>query len=123
MNNVNEKPFCVTCGLNILNEVKANDKQLYWHEKNLPSDIVINNANFYCSSCLKKHVRLQIEKEIDALSYDDIKGKNKFNNIDFARELIDGIDYDTIGEKIIFSRFYLVRRGYCCHNKCKNCPY
>jgi len=37
---------------------------------------------------------------------------------------IEGVDYvmSTQGYRIM-TEFYLVKRGYCCSNGCKNCPY
>ena len=39
-------------------------------------------------------------------------------------ELIEGRDYiiDEQG-RYVFTREYLLRRGYCCKNGCRNCPY
>lgn len=34
-----------------------------------------------------------------------------------------GIDYYLEGGEVILSREYLLRRGYCCNHRCKNCPY
>lgn len=40
-------------------------------------------------------------------------------------KLVEGIDY-TIDEKsglIVLTSLFLLNRGYCCSNNCKNCPY
>lgn len=39
-------------------------------------------------------------------------------------ELKEGIDYHNspLGYRIMTSKF-LAEKGYCCSNKCKNCPY
>jgi len=39
-------------------------------------------------------------------------------------KLIEGKDYykDEKG-RIVFTADYLLRRGYCCENGCRNCPY
>jgi len=39
-------------------------------------------------------------------------------------KLIEGEDY-IINEdgNLVFTSKYLRKRGYCCKNKCKNCPY
>ena len=40
-------------------------------------------------------------------------------------KLVEGKDY-TIDKKsglFILTSFFLSKRGYCCGNKCKNCPY
>jgi len=37
---------------------------------------------------------------------------------------IEGIDYDMNPDGYrVMTEFYLVKRGYCCSNGCKNCPY
>lgn len=39
--------------------------------------------------------------------------------------LEEGIDYviDQQSGLIVLTAFFLEKRGYCCGNKCKNCPY
>lgn len=37
---------------------------------------------------------------------------------------VEGIDYTRSPEGYrIMAEYYLVKRGYCCSNGCKNCPY
>jgi len=40
-------------------------------------------------------------------------------------KLIEGIDYyiDKKTGLLVFTEHYLLKRGYCCNNGCKNCPY
>lgn len=40
-------------------------------------------------------------------------------------KLVEGVDY-TIDEKsglMVLTSLFLLKRGYCCSNGCKNCPY
>jgi uncharacterized protein DUF5522 len=37
--------------------------------------------------------------------------------------LVEGEDYTVEGGLFIFTRKYLLRRGYCCQSGCRNCPY
>ncbi len=39
--------------------------------------------------------------------------------------VVEGVDYETDPQTglVVFTRFYLEKRGYCCKNGCKNCPY
>jgi hypothetical protein len=37
--------------------------------------------------------------------------------------LILNVDYTIENKKWIFTKEYLLKRGYCCHFKCRNCPY
>ena len=43
------------------------------------------------------------------------------------QNLIEGLDYywEEIGKVKyrVFTEYYLSKRGFCCTNKCKNCPY
>ena len=45
-------------------------------------------------------------------------------NADSPAPLQEGIDY-TIDEfgRWVFTREYLLKRGYCCKSGCRNCPY
>jgi len=37
--------------------------------------------------------------------------------------LTEGIDYIIENGKWVFTKEYHLKRGYCCNNNCKNCPY
>ena len=38
--------------------------------------------------------------------------------------LVEGIDYElTRGGLMVFSAWYLLKRGYCCETGCRHCPY
>ena len=51
-------------------------------------------------------------------------GDTKVPAAEESEELVEGRDYvvDQSG-RYIFTREYLLRRGYCCENGCRNCPY
>jgi len=38
-------------------------------------------------------------------------------------ELTEGVDYYFEGLFMVFTAAYLRRRGYCCNNGCRHCPY
>lgn len=38
-------------------------------------------------------------------------------------KLLEGVDYVVENDKIVFTRDFLLKRGYCCNSKCRNCPY
>jgi len=42
----------------------------------------------------------------------------------YGEQTIEGVDYilNKDGYRVM-TEFYLVKRGYCCSNGCKNCPY
>jgi hypothetical protein len=38
--------------------------------------------------------------------------------------LVEGIDYELEpGGLLVFSKWYLLRRGFCCESGCRNCPW
>jgi hypothetical protein len=42
----------------------------------------------------------------------------------YGEKTVEGIDYTMSPEGYrIMTELYLVKRGYCCSNGCKNCPY
>jgi hypothetical protein len=38
-------------------------------------------------------------------------------------QLIEGVDYYLEGNALVFTASYHLRRGYCCENGCRHCPY
>jgi len=38
-------------------------------------------------------------------------------------KLVKGIDYFLENDRIVFTREFLLKRGYCCNSRCRNCPY
>jgi len=38
-------------------------------------------------------------------------------------ELVEGEDYVMEGLYLVFTAAYLLKRGYCCENGCRNCPW
>jgi hypothetical protein len=44
-------------------------------------------------------------------------------NPDTPGPLTEGVDYVVEGGLLVFTSHYLLKRGYCCQNGCRNCPY
>ena len=40
-----------------------------------------------------------------------------------SKDLINNIDYYIEGERVIFTALAHIKRGSCCGNGCKHCPY
>jgi len=36
---------------------------------------------------------------------------------------VEGVDFYKEGGKVVFTSVYHLKRGYCCHSKCRHCPY
>lgn len=37
--------------------------------------------------------------------------------------LVEGVDYIMENNRMVFTRDFLLKRGYCCNSRCRNCPY
>jgi hypothetical protein len=39
------------------------------------------------------------------------------------KALVQGVDYYMDGGKFVFTATYHLKRGFCCNNTCRHCPY
>ena len=78
-------------------------------------------ANCYCSDCLLEAMAKEINDYTPSI--DEIT-KQAIAALGVPQTTQEGIDY-IINKKGLFvwTRWYLLRRGKCCSNGCKNCPY
>ena len=73
-----------------------------------------------CPVCLKS----DIQQKIDHFVNDFAEGKTENIAPEYANPtLIEGIDYYIENGLMVFKEWYLLKRGYCCHNSCRHCPY
>lgn len=74
-----------------------------------------------CKVCFHEFM---VQKIREASNYPDAGMRKKIQDLGIPKKLIESIDY-TINRNGLyeFSSWYLLRRGYCCKNGCKNCPY
>lgn len=94
-----------------------------WCNK-LPKIITATAASCLCYDCLIKKMAVLVNEESAEL---DTQQKKEIKQLGIPQTLIQDIDYTVemiAGEgKYVFSKWYLLRRGYCCDNNCRNCPY
>lgn len=62
-----------------------------------------------CADCLK-----EINKMTEYIKNHPLPDKG---------DLIEGIHYHVNDGLVVFSELYLMQRGYCCKNGCRNCAY
>jgi len=89
---------------------------------NLPALLEPNSElNCFCPSCLAKAIGSDIDKKLN--------GKTQGQMLEFVRRFqknggfVEYIDYTIENGKYIFTKWYHLKRGECCDNGCKNCPY
>jgi hypothetical protein len=51
------------------------------------------------------------------------EGRNLENKIIKEKEFVEGIDFYFENNLMILTESFLLKRGYCCENNCRNCPY
>jgi hypothetical protein len=81
-----------------------------------------SNKLCLCKDCLKAN----IQKRISEYVHDFRAGKiinDAPNLIGNKKTFIEGIDYYIENGRWVFKEWYLLKRGYCCRNKCRHCPY
>jgi len=74
-----------------------------------------------CSECLGKKIGLKLDDFIKSKPLHvaiEEAGKYKIGD-----ELIKHIDFTIEKGNYVFSKWYLLKRGFCCGNDCRNCPY
>lgn len=52
-----------------------------------------------------------------------MKGETKNEIIKKAEKFAEGVDYYFENGLMVLTKHFLLKRGFCCENKCRNCPY
>ena len=89
---------------------------------NLPQIIPLDpNRNCYCVDCLKVEVQKKIKEYTNNLTPENLK---QIRDLGKVEKCVEGIDYYINDDGLhTFTKWYHLRRGYCCENNCKHCPY
>lgn len=70
---------------------------------------IVDGLDCCCPKCLARIVDEQKQASADS-------GNS-------LRQLIEGVDYYLEGTAVVFTALYHLRRGFCCNNGCRHCPY
>ena len=74
-----------------------------------------------CTTCLTNSISSNINDLIESNDHHDtIKIAQSFR--DETRLFLD-IDYTIEDDQYVFTKWYLLKRGFCCKSGCRNCPY
>ena len=80
-----------------------------------------NRQGCYCQDCLGHIISSSINEFIDTTPHlEALALASKFKGSD---TLLKDIDYTIEQGNYVFSRWYHLKRGTCCGNGCKNCPF
>jgi hypothetical protein len=79
-------------------------------------------AGCLCENCL----RSEINERIHAFTHDLKQGKTTNTAVNYKSltgKLMEGIDYYVEKGNFVFTEWYHLKRGSCCGNGCRHCPY
>jgi hypothetical protein len=76
-----------------------------------------------CPPCLKAEVKQRIERFVATVTPSQARaGVGRRWARDTEPEA--GLDYEIDAQgRLVFTRWYLLKRGECCDSGCRNCPY
>lgn len=74
-----------------------------------------------CPSCLAIAISEEIDQAIIQRGCD--KMVELARQYQTSKALQEGLDYTTENGNMVFSKWYHLKRGSCCGNACRNCPY
>lgn len=78
-----------------------------------------DNALCFCPECLLSLVQNKISQWAT-----DPSKRTEIANLGLPANLIKDVDYSVNKNGLmVFTAWYLLRRGYCCENDCRHCPY
>ncbi len=74
-----------------------------------------------CANCLKQCLVDGLPAYLQSIEHD--KALVLASNYSAENDLEEGIDYQMENGLMTFSAWYHLKRGYCCDNGCRHCPY
>jgi hypothetical protein len=82
---------------------------------------VENAQACHCPKCLALLVGKTINSRLDSSTPEQALSLASEHRSDTT--LVENIDYTIEAGKLVFSRWYHLKRGSCCGNGCRHCPY
>lgn len=87
-----------------------------------PAILPLNDqSGCLCPTCLKQRIIEALPKHLKNLSHENALALAA--NYSINGKLEEGIDYHMEDKLLVFSAWYHLKRGYCCGNGCRHCPY
>ncbi|UPW18097.1 DUF5522 domain-containing protein [Agarivorans sp. TSD2052] len=88
----------------------------------LPVSANIQQRACYCSSCLSKKLGEKLQELIANTPHRQmLEQAARYHQAETALQA--HIDYTMVDGLMVFSAWYHLKRGSCCGNGCKHCPY
>ncbi|RTY68338.1 hypothetical protein EKM05_13935 [Flavobacterium sp. GSP27] len=82
----------------------------------------LDGVDCLCPSCFATACSIKIEEYVGTITPETAKG-NKAATLPKTDQLIEGIDYYIAQGNYVFKAWFHLKRGHCCTNGCRHCPY
>ncbi|MBQ4862311.1 hypothetical protein J8L98_11485 [Pseudoalteromonas sp. MMG013] len=79
-----------------------------------------SDKNCFCRSCLIKNTRNYIENMANQPIQQQLKLAQQHAS---SNSFLEGLDYDIENGLMVMTRWAHLKRGKCCSNGCRHCPF
>lgn len=106
--------FCANCNI----AIDCSEDSTCWCF-DYPTILIPDSDTCLCKSCLENSIKVSIDNYLIDLNEEKRKTIESYGS---PANLIEGIDYyiNDLGF-FVFTKWYHLRRGYCCGNGCLHC--
>ena len=79
--------------------------------------------NCMCTGCLNSATKEKIAAYVAEMTVEKAFADNKAKELPQTNKFIEGIDFYLEKSFSVFTAWHHLKRGYCCKNGCRHCPY
>jgi hypothetical protein len=117
-----DSKLCSVCGQRFTCGPASGNKKCWCSD--YPAVIPLDfNQGCRCPTCLKKIVKEKIADYLQTITPENASASGAKDYATIGQP-IEGIDYYLNEDgKFVLTAWYLLKRGSCCQNGCKHCPY
>lgn len=120
MNNIRQK-YCSVCNEPFGCGNESETKKCWCND--LPPIFTLDGiTDCLCPTCLKVATIDKIEEYVSTITPENAK-ENKAKDLPKTTHFIESIDYYIEDGKYVFTKWFHLKRGACCGNGCRHCPY
>jgi hypothetical protein len=88
-----------------------------------PNILELSDSSCLCTDCLHEQIREKVQAISEAFTPEDALYNNPYKDLPKSTQLIEGIDYYEENGFFVFTKWYHIKRGYCCKSGCRHCAY
>jgi len=112
---------CSNCRISFDCGDSAPDKKC-WCNDFPPIFTISENGDCLCPNCFKDCCSIKIEEYVYTITPQTAL-TNKAKELPKIQKIIEGIDYYLENGNYVFKAWFHLKRGSCCGNGCRHCPY